>query len=113
MREVSRILLCRTLVSRLGLTSEGFEFSRDAEEALSCCAVASFFALASACTCAFIAPAWAFELRLSAFLFIKRKEPAEDCLRAILEASRSSFHERESVCLEGDWPCSTRRYRCI
>src|SRR5271154_591179 len=97
MREVSRILLCRTLVSRLGLTSEGFEFSRDAEEALSCCAVASFFALASACTCAFIVPAWDFELRLSAFLFIKRKEPAEDCLRpaeAILEASRSSFHER-------------------
>jgi len=78
---VSRILLCRALVSRLGLTStrcEGFEFFRDAEEALSCCAVASFFALASACTCAFIAPAWAFELRLLAFLFTKRKE---DCLR--------------------------------
>jgi hypothetical protein len=97
---VSRILLCRTLVSRLGPTPtrrEDLEFFRDVEEALGCCEVASFFALASACTCAFIRPASAFELRLSAFLFTKRKEPREECLRAILEASVSSFHERESV----------------
>ena len=85
---MSRILLYRTLVGLALTRREDFEFFRDAEEASGCCEVASFFALASACTCAFIAPAWAFELRLSAFLFTKRKEPPEDCLRpaeAILE----------------------------
>jgi len=87
---VDRVLLCRTLVSRLGLTTtrrEGLEFFKDAEEA-SGCEVASFFTLALACTCAFIAPAWAFELRLLAFLFTKRKEAPEGRLRpaeAILE----------------------------